>query len=105
MTSLLAKELTRIGKLKGLNSTKMAEHKGIDKSVLSHRRSGVLSMSVDQFVEWCKMLGVKPHLILEKFEFKTIEIEELIGDKKRRRKSRNRQVTDCILGRLLISNK
>lgn len=60
-----SKKLKAIREALGIEQTVVAERLGVTKQMVSMMERGLRKINLDQFVEWCEALGVKPSAVLE----------------------------------------
>ena len=59
------KNLREIREALGIEQIVVAERLGVTKQMVSMMERGLRKINLDQFVEWCEALGVKPSEVLE----------------------------------------
>jgi transcriptional regulator with XRE-family HTH domain len=60
-----SKKLKAIREARGIEQTVVAERLGVTKQMVSMMERGLRKINLDQFVEWCEALGVKPSAFWE----------------------------------------
>ena len=60
-----SKKLKSIREALGIEQIVVAERLGVTKQMVSMMERGLRKINLDQFVEWCDALGVKPSEVLE----------------------------------------